>query len=79
MILANATNKNEAVEIIMDETALGIMGEPGDRTCVRPTADHRFAVHSAAPRGDGSYRLIKVFTEALPARQYNAAIHGERL
>lgn len=68
-------HKGEALRVKFDEAALGVWGEPGERTCVRRTDDGRFVVITC----EAETRVIKVFTDALHARRYNAAIHGGSL
>ena len=56
--------------------SVGVYGPPEDRTAVFPTRDGRWVV-AALP----SLRIIKVFPpdQQWRARQYNVALHGERL
>lgn len=72
MTLKTYSNAKESAEVVMDGEALGVH-KPG-QTCVRRTKDGRFAVIKTV--GD---RLIKVLPNALQARRYNFAIHGDRL
>lgn len=65
---------NATVKVNFDGACLGVMGEAGDRTVVRPTTCGQYAVIEAA-----TGRIIKVFADSYTARQYNAAIHGESL
>lgn len=66
------TNSTMSVDVIMDGECLGC--HRAGKTCVRKTADNRFAVISTTRP-----RLIKVFSDEWHARRYNFAIHGDTL
>jgi len=74
---AVARNKVTTVTINMMGDCRGYHKEGG--TVVRDTTDGRYAVMSSKPEKDGTFRLIKVFTDLLHARRYNFAIHGDKL
>lgn len=72
-----ATDDHATRVALIDEQAIG--AHLRGRTCVKRTTCGRFAVVNSTPRADGSLRLIRLFAEALHARRYNFAIHGESL
>lgn len=63
------------INILMDESALGVMGPRDNRTMVRRATNGKFVVMTVA----APHRVIKTFDDAMHARHYNAKIHGERL
>ena len=64
---ATYANRIESVEIVMDGECLGLNAFA--KTCVRRTADGRFAVISTMGR-----KLVKVLPSQERARSYNASI-----
>jgi hypothetical protein len=71
-----ATNGRERVEL---DNGPCLGSHRDGHTCVKATACRKFAVVDARPRHDGTLRLIRLFSDALHARRYNFAIHGEAL